>query len=261
MAEKHGFFNSTDYADNEYAEALALITNNAGYVVGFMDELAVAAGVGLQVIIASGGAWLGDPPGWWYINDDTLELNIDAEVDGYSRIDRVVLQLDRNSDALSIAAVIKKGAASASEPAAPALTQNSTVYEYALASVLVTGGVTAVTVEDERDASGRITLNAAPGEVIETDSFTLSYKHLGRLVKCNKTTAMTVTIPANTKDPLPIKSEAALYRYGAGTVTIVPAEGVTVRAPNGADEIASQYGACALRKVGADEWLLSGAIA
>mgnify|MGYP001309173530 CR=1 FL=1 len=266
MAQKYGLFNSVGgspaYADVDLANMLSLITNHAGYVVGYKNELAVTAGAGFQVIVDTGGAWLGDPPGWWYINDEALTLDIDAEVSGYSRIDRVVLKLNRNSEALSVTAEIKKGTPAVSSHVAPSLTQNSTVFEISLAQVLITGGSTAIVVTDERGSIDceQIILNGTPDAIEESSSFELDYKHVGKLVNCNSASDIEITIPSNATKPLKsgVNTCIAFLRVGAGSVSFIPADEVTLRAPYNANKITVQYAPCTLTKIGTNTWLLAG---
>lgn len=68
----------------------------------------------------------------------------------YPRIDKVVLRLDDNADARSCEIAVKKGAPSAS-PVSLGINRNSTVWEIALADVMVRANVTAITNADITD--------------------------------------------------------------------------------------------------------------
>src|SRR5579885_3188318 len=85
--------------------------NNSGWrdlffwLDGVLDNnLAVSAGSGMQVNIATGKAAL---TGLWYYNDASLPLTIAAADSSNPRLDLVVIQA--NISAQSIAAVVKTG--------------------------------------------------------------------------------------------------------------------------------------------------------
>ena len=156
MAEKSGLFNAVGgepaYTDVDMARMFSLLTGGQGYLVGKESELEVTAGTGLQVLVGTGAAWIGEPAGWWYQNDAQISLSIDSEVADYDRIDRVVLRMDRGATALSVIVAVLKGNPAASNPVAPVLTQNETIYELSIAQVYVTGGdSSSVAVTDERN--------------------------------------------------------------------------------------------------------------
>ena len=154
MAQKSGFFNQgadgqPTYDDMDQAKVNALMHGReAGVVFGVDNELKVTAS-GYNVMMDTGAAWLGEPCGWWYMNDTVVQLPVDVEVEGMKRCDRVVLRLDRGNDARTIQAVIKKGVAVAGDPTPPELVKNATVYEMNLYRFIITGGETEIEVIDE----------------------------------------------------------------------------------------------------------------
>ncbi|MCY1306534.1 hypothetical protein D9M70_563990 [compost metagenome] len=67
--------------------------------------------------------------------------------------------------------------------------------------------------------------------------------------------ARTVTVPANSSVAFPVSTEVDIERYGAGTLTIVAAAGVTIRTRDDLT-IPDQWQVVTLKKVGTDEWVL-----
>ena len=74
MSAKCGFFNYNEsnanrYQDVDFANMLSLFVGQSGYVPNYLGELEVVCGNSdRSVKIMPGGAWLGEVPGWWYIN-------------------------------------------------------------------------------------------------------------------------------------------------------------------------------------------------
>ena len=95
----------------------------------------------------------------------------------------------------------------------------------------------------------------------QTDSYTLMIGDAGKLVKITKDTAATVTIPLFSSVAFPIGTEIEVLQYGAGTVTIVAANGVTIRSAGNKTAFAKQYASVALKCLAQDEWLIAGYLA
>lgn len=112
---------------------------NAGYSVGFLNELAVTTPSANAVTIASGAAMCA---GIWYYNTAAVSLNPTTPGAATSRIDIVCLKADWALQTVRLALHVGVAAGS---PTAPALTQTlGTTYEIPLAqaSVADTGIVT-----------------------------------------------------------------------------------------------------------------------
>lgn len=102
-----------------------------------------------------------------------------------------------------------------------------------------------------------LTQDAVLPEVEVTAAATLGFAHANKWIKANKATGFALTIPANATTAFKIGTVIQIYQAGAGQVTISAAGGVTLRQPNG-NKTAQQYSACAIRKVGTDEWVALG---
>lgn len=91
-------------------------------------------------------------------------------------------------------------------------------------------------------------------------STTLQAGDAGGIVKCTAGSAVDVTVPPNTTVAYAPRTIITVYQYGAGTVTIQPGAGVTLRSVNSLRAIVGQFGAVTLYRIAADEWLLMGAL-
>ncbi|MFJ8515324.1 hypothetical protein [Lysinibacillus xylanilyticus] len=151
MTEKYSFFNDVN-GDREYdMEAFALFfkqfLSNGLYHSDNVPALNVTKGTGLKSVLSTGSAYI---EGFMYLNDAPITLTHDVADITNSRIDRIVLRLDRNLNARYIKSFVKKGTA-ATSPVAPSLTRNSLVWEISLAQVRINANANTVTsVTDER---------------------------------------------------------------------------------------------------------------
>lgn len=116
-----------------------------GVIRSYLNSLAVTAdGTTLGGSVASGGAWI---EGFYYESDAPLAFTVTAAHATLSRIDRVILRLDRTAN--TITQVVLAGTAAAS-PVAPTLTVTDTLWEIGLATVLVDPAVGVI-------AAGKVT--------------------------------------------------------------------------------------------------------
>lgn len=134
--------NSRAVTDSEY-EVLAERFSDDGVYGDPSDDAVVTAGVGLSVTVASGtyGSVRGHA---WYSGTTDVSLTITANSSGSTRIDRVVLRLDRSD--WTVAAVVRAGTAGSGAPALVQDSGDTGVYEIPLALVTVPDGATSVTV-------------------------------------------------------------------------------------------------------------------
>lgn len=89
-----------------------------------------------------------------------------------------------------------------------------------------------------------------------TDSFTFELNDAQKIVKANKATALTGTVPLNSVVAFPIGTVIQALQTGAGQLTIAATGGVTFRTPSGLI-VEVQYGSAYLLKIGTDEWVVS----
>lgn len=90
----------------------------------------------------------------------------------------------------------------------------------------------------------------------QTDNYTLALTDAGQTVEMNSGSTKAVTVPANATVAFPIDSYVNVVRYGAGTLTVVGAVGVTINGVSaGTLTISDQYGGLTLYKRDTNEWV------
>lgn len=131
-----GFFNSVD-GDRVYNSVQmssifdGVITD--GIFAAYGDAMAVTAGDGLVVVVGEGKAWFNHT---WTLNDADLTLYLDTPDALLARIDTVILEVDSSDEVRANSIKILEGTP-ASEPVPTALTNTTTLHQYALAYVAV----------------------------------------------------------------------------------------------------------------------------
>jgi hypothetical protein len=134
--------NARAVTDTEY-EKIAARFSGDGVYGDPADAAVVTAGVGLSVNVRA-DVYASVRGHAWTSGTSTVNLPVTANSSGKTRVDRVVLRLDRS--AWTVRAVVKAGTPGGS---APALTQNTGdtgVYEVPLANVSLVSGANSVTV-------------------------------------------------------------------------------------------------------------------
>lgn len=94
----------------------------------------------------------------------------------------------------------------------------------------------------------------------QTASYSIVLADVGKAVEMNVAGANNLTVPLNSAQAIPVNSVIGIGQYGAGQTTVVATGGVTIRSRGGALKLAGQYAEGSLRKIGSDEWWLSGDI-
>ena len=89
----------------------------------------------------------------------------------------------------------------------------------------------------------------------QTASYTLVLTDTGKIVECNNSSAMTLTVPTNASVAFEVGTVINVYAMTTNAVTIAGDTGVTVR---NAGIIADQYVEVSLRKRATDEWVATG---
>ena len=152
MAEKYGFFNSVN-GDRIYnAEDIG------GYFTKLVSDgvfgspttnLQVMATTGLTVSILAGWGFIACH---WLNNTSSRVITLNSANPSLSRIDRIILRLDRANRRMELAVL---NGTPAGTPTAPALTRTSNgVYELSLAQVRISAGATALAQADITDERG-----------------------------------------------------------------------------------------------------------
>jgi hypothetical protein len=126
---------------------------------------------------------------------------------------------------------------------------------------LAVGANGTVLVADSNETLG---LKYADKELITVPSaqtgatYTLALTDKSSVVRMNRATAQTLTVPPNSSVAFPIGSQVIIVAMGAGAVTIAAGSGVTLRSKDGDLEIDGQYGIAACVKIGTNEWVVTG---
>lgn len=114
--------------------------------------------------------------------------------------------------------------------------------------------------------SGRLVKDGAQPEQITGftevtgTSYALNASDAGALVRTTNASAVTITVPSNATVAYAPRTAITIVQYGAGTVTIQGASGVTVNSLYGYTDLLDQYAIATLVRIAADEWLLYGAL-
>ena len=152
MAQHSGFFNALlqagvydrTYNADDYTDNLAVVISN-GVLRSTDDDLKVTAS-GLNLSVAAGRAWIN---GHYFYNDSDYALPAITPPTGGSRIDRVVLRLDKTLPVRSISIQYLQGTA-ATSPVAPSATRLDDVWDLVLADITISANANSVTVTDQR---------------------------------------------------------------------------------------------------------------
>lgn len=151
MAEESSFFNSINgdrqYDAEQFATYFKQFLSTGLYHTDNQPALRVRHHEELKTRLEPGSAFI---EGYMYRNTENIIFEHDPADVTNTRIDRIILRLDRNANARYIKAFIKKGTP-ATNPQPPALTRNEVVYEISLAQVRINAGASTISsVIDER---------------------------------------------------------------------------------------------------------------
>lgn len=94
----------------------------------------------------------------------------------------------------------------------------------------------------------------------QIDNYTLVLADLGKLVRMNKATALTATVPPNSAVAFPIGAQIPFSGIGAGQLSVIAGAGVTINSAGNALKLRVQFSVATLIKTGIDTWLLTGDI-
>ncbi|MEV8600436.1 hypothetical protein AB0465_11220 [Streptomyces griseoviridis] len=134
--------NSRQVTDPEY-ERIAALFSGDGVYGDPTDTAVVSAGVGLNVNVRA-NVFASVRGHAWTSGTTTVTLPITANASGQTRVDRIVLRLDRST--WTVRARVKEGTPGAGVPTLTQQTGDTGVYEILLANVTVLNGAAAVTV-------------------------------------------------------------------------------------------------------------------
>ena len=137
--QKATFFNSKD-GDRKYNASDWANYFKPLFVSGvFNGDLFVSAGTGMQVVVATGYAWL---EGYGYNNTEDLVIDLEVASGNLNRYDAIKVKL--NVSARTITAYADKGGNAAS-PTKPTNERSDTVFEITIAEIYIAAGTTQIT--------------------------------------------------------------------------------------------------------------------
>lgn len=139
--------------------------------------------------------------------------------------------------------------------AATLATVNGGPGSYTYASITVNGKGLVTAASNGANPLPLVTINA------QTASYTVVAADCApatpTLIKMNVAGANTLTFPLNATTAIAIGSVVGWMQYGAGTITLTPASGVTLRS-SGSLTSRALYSSGTATKIATDEWLIEG---
>lgn len=144
MAIAAGYFNSLNKDRLYNAETMSKYYSgiiSRGVLQNYANKFVVEASTGLTVTVGTGRAYFSD--GKWMESDATENVVLDAANPTQPRIDRIVLQCNKESSARNCTIVYKPGTPAA-VPTAPDLTNTDTIEQISLAQIQVNAGATQI---------------------------------------------------------------------------------------------------------------------
>ena len=149
MAVTSGFFDAIDHDRTYNAEDFGSLFDGIikdGILNSYGDHFAVEVDNGLDIIVGSGKGWFKNT---WIKNDDNLSLTADPNTSGSTRIDTVVIDIDKRDAVRNNTIIIVKGSTSA-----PELIDEAAHKQYPIANLIIDASGTSISdVVDRRDES------------------------------------------------------------------------------------------------------------
>lgn len=139
MSVSYGFYDSINNDRSYSADQFLSIFDGVfedGVLPNFGDRLYVTANGGMTLHVGSGRAWFKHT---WTYNDAALPLTLSPPSYIYSRIDAVVLEINKTTSVRENQIKVISGNESAS-PSKPVLLHNESVDQYAIAYITVPSG-------------------------------------------------------------------------------------------------------------------------
>lgn len=154
MTETHYHMDDSSISEATLALVNREIILTDGYIIDGTAQLAVSALSGMNVSVGAGSAWV---RGVLYINSAAKTVTVGTADASYTRIDRIVARITWSANTLE--AIWVPGTASLT-PVAPALVQNTSVWDIPLCTITLPANTTTIT--DAMITDGRITAKTGP---------------------------------------------------------------------------------------------------
>lgn len=107
-------------------------------------------------------------------------------------------------------------------------------------------------------ASGRLATLERNQRAITGATDTLVLADIGKIIKGNSASTITITIPPVASVAFPVGTVLDLLNINTGVMALTPGSGVTLNSKNGNRKIASRYGAASLLHEASNSWVLFG---
>lgn len=153
MAVTFGFYNSVNHDRQYSAEQMGSLFDGIikdGIYQAYGKAFAVSAESGLSVTVGIGRAWFDHT---WTLNDSPLNLPLVQADLLLSRIDTVVIEVNRSTENRKNSIKVVQGT-KASSPVAPTLSTSGDIKQYPLANISVAPAQTTVTSSDITNRRG-----------------------------------------------------------------------------------------------------------
>lgn len=176
MAIRCGFFNSVGqdrlYTAEDMNEPYKSLVSNGVFATQKgtpSDYLQVVANGDLTVTVKAGRGIFGDK---WFLSDSEVTLTLNSPSVTLSRIDSIVVRIDRTESVRSASIIVRTGITSSS-PVAPTMFRDDYVTEYRLADIRVQSGATAISQSQITDQRGSADCGWVTSLVQQVDTSTL----------------------------------------------------------------------------------------
>src|SRR5690606_5837535 len=108
----------------------------------------------------------------------------------------------------------------------------------------------------------RTTVGVLRGREVNTQTgttYTILEEDAGRTIRTTSGSAVTITVPSNSAQALPVGTQIEIRQAGTGQVELIPDVGVTLNVNAALTlQLERQHGTAYLHKVDTDEWDVSG---
>lgn len=172
-----GFFNAVDGDRVYYAEdmnkpykrivANGVFATPAG--TPSTDLQVTSANDGMEIVVAAGEGMFGNK---WFENPSDISIIVSSNPNANPRVDSIIVQVDNTSDARTGNIVYRTGTPAVA-PAAPALVNNGTVYEYRIANIYVASNANAINNDAITDLRGSSSCPWVTSLIQQVDTSTL----------------------------------------------------------------------------------------
>ena len=101
-------------------------------------------------------------------------------------------------------------------------------------------------------------INDSVDFLAKTADYVIQKSDSGKTISVTSASDVVITIPANSTTPFIVGQKVEIVRNGTGSVSITPANGVTINSKFMNKKIAAQYSGAVITKIDTNTWLLIG---